>query len=304
MANRAVPTVVFATLLAVASPSVAQIALPIHIFPVMAKLSGQAGTDWVSSASISNISDFEVTATALFFEEDQNNIPLLGPSHDFTLAPGTTTTVDDLLGSWFPSQGNTKGFLVVFGESDGGDDDPFMLTAAGRIFNNANPLATYGQTIPSSVLGLVVAPGVAGLPGARNDDAVRSNVGVVNLSILPIAVIITTYGSDGSVVASVQKNVKTFSLGQWSMSQLGVPSLSSPGRVEVQIDPDTITWDPCIGEDPDIDDLQGIFLAYISRVDQVTGDAEFVLAQNDWSSYLTLCGEQPTAIPVERLFSR
>lgn len=132
---------------------------------------------------------------------------------------------------------------------------------------------------------------------------VRSNVGVVNLSIFPMDVIITTFGADGTALASVNRRVKSFSLSQWSLSQLGVGTLSTPGRVEVQVDPDSITWDPCFGEEPDLNDLQGIFMTYLSRVDQVTGDAEFVLGSSDWYEYIALCEEMPSIIPAHLLFS-
>ena len=289
--------------IAFALPCAAQIALPIQVLPVMAKVSGAAGTDWMSSLSISNIGQERADVTALFFRENQNNIPLLGPSHDFSIGPGETLTADDVLGEWFPSEGNTKGFLVVFGEAEGSDEDPFMLTVAGRVFNNADPNATYGQTVPSGVLGLMVVPGASNLPGVRSDDIVRSNVGVVNFSLFPLDVIITTFGADGTVLASVNRQVRSFSLSQWSLSQLGVGTLSTPGRVQVQVDPDSITWDPCFGEEPDIDDLQGIFMTYLSRVDQVTGDAEFVLGQSDWYDYLALCEETPSVIPAHLLLS-
>ncbi len=297
---------IFIVLVAVglALPCAAQIALPIQLFPVTAKLAGAAGTDWMSSLSVSNLGDLPVDATALFFRENQNNIPLFGPSHEFTLEPGTTLTVQDVLGTWFPAQGDTKGFLVVFGETGAEEEDPFMLAATQRVFNNANPAATYGQAIPSSVLGLLVAPGTANLAGARSDDFVRTNVGVVNLSLTPLDVIVSTYGPDGDLLATASRRVRSFSLGQWSLTQLGVDALTAPGRVVVEVDPDSIIWDPCIGEDPDLEDLQGIFMAYMSRVDQVTGDAEFILAQSDWAGYLDLCGEQPSAVPVERLFGR
>jgi hypothetical protein len=272
--------------LALASPAAAQIALPIHILPVMAKLSGAAGTDWMSSLALSNIGATPATVTALFFRENQNNIPLLGPSHQLLIGPGETASVDDVLGEWFPSQGSTKGFLVLYGEAEGSDVDPFLLTVAGRVFNNADPAATYGQTVPSGVLGVTVAPAVSNLPGARSDDAVRSNVGVVNLSLFPLDVIVSTYAADGTEVASVQRQVRSFSLSQWSLAQLGVAELSTPGRVAVRADPNSITWDPCLGAEPTLDNLQGIFITYLSRVDQVTGDAELVLGQSDLFDYI------------------
>jgi hypothetical protein len=284
-----------------ASSAAAQIALPVHLFPVTAKLAGAAGTDWMSSLSVSNVGALPAEITVLFFRENQTNIPLLGPSHELTLLPGATVTEADVLGSWFPSQGNTKGFLVLLDEAGIEGEDPFTLVASQRIFNNANPAATYGQTVPSSVLGLLVAPATSTLPGARTDDAVRSNVGVLNFSLFPLDVLITTFDAEGAVVASVSRRVPGFSLGQWSMTQLGVAALTTPGRVEVVVDPDSITWDPCLGDDLDLEDLRGVFMAYLSRVDQATGDAEFILGQNDWGDYLTLCGEPMPQVEIAGL---
>jgi hypothetical protein len=290
-----------AVMIGVTSPIAAQIALPVHIFPVTAKLAGAAGTDWMSSLSISNVGELPAEVSALFFRENQTNIPLLGPSHELTVAPGGTVTVEDVLGSWFPSQGNTKGFLVLLDEAGVEDEDPFTLVATQRIFNNANPAATYGQTVPSSVLGLLVAPATSTLPGARSDDAVRCNVGVLNFSLFPLDVLITTFDTDGAVVSSVGRRVAGFSLGQWSLTQLGVTTLTTPGRVEVVVDPDSITWDPCLGEDIGLEDLRGVLMTYLSRVDQATGDAEFILGQNDWGDYLTLCGEPMPQVEIAGL---
>jgi len=301
MSRHVVPTVLVS--IALASPCAAQIALPAHILPVMAKTSGVAGTDWVSSLSISNIGTETVDITALFFRENQDNFPLFVPNQELTVAPGATHTVSDVIGSWFPTEGDTKGFVVLYGEADGTTEDPFVLTVAGRIFNRADPDATYGQTVPAGELGLMVAPGISNLTGARWDDAVRSNVGVVNLSILPIDVIVTTYSADGTVLAAVNKRVRAFSLAQWSLPQLGVDTLVEPGRIAIEVDPTTITWDPCLSEELELDDLQGIFMSYLSRVDQATGDAEFVLGQSDWYEYLALCGDILPVIPTQLLVS-
>jgi hypothetical protein len=36
-------------------------------------------------------------------------------------------------------------------------------------------------------------------------------------------------------------------------------------------------------------------------VDQATGDAEFILGQNDWGDYLTLCGEPMPQVEISGL---
>lgn len=132
------------------------------------------------------------------------------------------------------------------------------------------------------------------LTGARHDNGVRSNVGVVNLSLQPLQIIITTYNAAGTQVAQVTKQVESFSLRQWALSSLGVTTLAPGGRVEVQIDPATITWDCCSQSPADFLNTQfGLFMAYISRVDQVTGDAEFALGLTDWQEFVLECGEEP-----------
>ena len=281
-----------------ASPCAAQIALPVHVLPVMAKLAGAAGTDWMSSLSVSNIGESPADVTAMFFRENQNNLILLLPTHQLVIGPGETVTTPDVLGEWFPDQGNTKGFVVLFGEAQGGDEDPFLLTVAGRVFNNADPGATYGQSVPSGLLGVAKAPAVSNLPGVRADGTVRSNVGVVNLSLLPLEVVISVHGADGTVLALTRREVGSFSLGQWSLDQLGVTELVVPGRVQVWVDPQSVGWDPCLGEELGIEDLAGVFMTYLSRVDRVTGDAEFVLGQSDWADYLDLCGSPLPDIPA------
>jgi hypothetical protein len=287
--------------LALPVSSQAQIAAPLHILPVIAKVSGVADTDWMTSLSVSNAGPFDADVTAMFFRENQNNLPLLGPTETFALESGQTLTVDDVLGTWFPTQGDTKGFLVLLATATDGGEEAVMLTSAGRIFNNADPSATYGQTVPSTLLGLAVAPARSIMPGARWDDAVRTNVGVINLTLLPLDVLMTTYDANGAVIASASKRIRAFSLGQWSLAQLGADELSTPGRVEVSVDPDTISWDPCIDVlEPDLDDLRGLFTAYMSRVDQVTGDAELIQGQTEWTEYTELCGE-PVPTVAHRL---
>ena len=149
----------------------------------------------------------------------------------------------------------------------------------------------------------MTAPGRHVLTGVRSDAAVRSNVGVVNISATSTNFIITTFDADGVELASVSKRVRSFSMSQWNLEQLGVATLSTPGRVEIVIDPDTVDWDPC---DLDINNLDldtVLFLSYASRIDQATSDAEFQPGQSDWSAYQDLCGTSPGLTGVGPRFS-
>jgi hypothetical protein len=269
----------------------AQIVSPFHLVPVVAKVSGAAGTDWMTSLWVSNTSDVTVNVEATFYRENQNNTPFAGPTRNFSLSAGQTLTVPDVLGNWFPGQGNTKGFLMLLAEPASGDGDA-LLAVNARVFNNANPGATYGQTVSSGLFSMIFGRGVAVLPGAQWDGGKRSNVGVVNLGGQPLDLIITVYSASGAPLATARRTVETFSLRQWSLQQLGVSNLGTPGRVEVMVDPDTITWDPCnlmFGGPGGF----GSLITYMSRVDGVTGDAEFGLGQNDWTMFEVDCGYDP-----------
>lgn len=298
MAPRACATVVLVLL---SLPVAAQLAVPAHLVPVIAKNGGVGGADWMTSISISNVSDNTIDVTAAFLRENTPHIIPFVPLEAFALNAGQTMTVDDVLGTWFPGQGNSKGTLILLAElRDGGEEDYAQLTAATRVFNNADPAATFGQAVASNLLGVMVAPGRLVMPGARFDAAVRSNVGVVNLSVTETVFVITTFAADGVEIASVRRPVPAFSMSQWSLEQLGASNLTTPGRVEVVIDAATVTWDPC-EQDLGNPDIEGAaFFAYMSRIDQGTSDAEFHPGQSDWKAYTDLCGE-PVGMSAESL---
>ncbi len=284
-------TVVLVVLIGFASTGGAQIASPLHVIPVVAKTAGSAGTDWRSDLAISNVSPFAVTVLATFYREATANTFGLGPMEVVTAQAGETLMVSDVLGTWFPEQGNTKGAIVLMASPAGqGDPSDTVLAVSSRTYNNANPSATYGQTVTSSFMGAVVGRMVSVLPGMRHDARVRTNIGVFTISTDTVPVQISTYDTSGALVAQVVKNVESSSLRQWSLGDLGVSSLAG-GRVEVVLDPAAIT-DPCAP--PSIGTV-GLIIAYASKVDQTTGDAEFVLGQIDWTDYLDECGGVPPA---------
>jgi hypothetical protein len=278
----------------VSGAAFAQIVSPVHLLPVVAKVAGSEGTNWMTSVTISNSGDQAADVNAMFFPENETGSLFPGIMHQFRIAAGRTMEVQDVLGSWFPAEGNTKGTMLMLAEAVGGsEDDNAKLAVTARVFNNADPNFTYGQTVPSSFLSLIVGRGASVLPGARWDSVNRSNVGVLNLSLQPLKVIITTYTASGAVAAEVKKTIKAFSMNQWGLNQLGVNSMTASGRVEVRIDPSSISWDPCTQNVEDIGGLFGMFVAYMSRVDNASGDAVFLLGQPDWEGYVDECGEEP-----------
>jgi len=210
-------------------------------------------------------------------------------STSVNVAAGETKTVEDILGTYFPAEGNTKGMLLVMAD-DNGAESP-MLAVTTRTYNAANPDATYGQTVPSNFIGVLFGLGRSVMPGASWDSRFRTNVGVCNIGPVPVAVVIDIYRPNGTLANSVTRTVESFSLRQWRLADLGVSNLSG-GRVEVRLDDSTQGWNPC---DPgSVPFLSSLLMTYFSKVDNATGDAEFGYGQAVWDDYADTCGTDPT----------
>lgn len=278
----------------------------VHLLPVVAKNKGQAGTDWVSDVAVSNLSGSRVALQFLFFKENTDNVFLSAPEAWGNLAEGGSNLIPDVLGSLFPQVGNsTKGALAIIASDPSGTDPEPHLAVSSRTYNNADPNRTYGQTVPSvssPAAFMVWGAGKAVLPGIRQDSRFRTNIGVVNLSSLMspspprLKVKLRFVGPTGAPIREVGKEVEALSLRQLSLTELGVTSLLV-GRVEITVDPTDPLYQPCqIRRDPQ--EPGALFVAYYSKVDNATGDAEFSLAQVDWSEY-QVCPEPPGGNPCK-----
>lgn len=295
--------VMFTAVLATA-PAAAQMAMPVHLVPVVVKASGYEGTDWRSDLSISNLSDASVTVGLAYFPEMHDNTWLgTFPVH-VPIDAGVTYTAKDVIGSLFPDYGSkTKGALLVMVEdAEGGTESP-RLAVTSRAYNAADPHRVYGQTVPSTQLGIVSGEGVSVMTGIKQGDGYRTNIGVVNLSLTMfptphfqrLKARIKIYDEAGTLVYDEVKEVEGLSLRQWNLEKdFGIANLSA-GRVEVSVDPSTEGYDPCgVSYGFFGTAMAPALLAYYSKVDNVTGDAEFGIGQVDWAQHGVDCGETPT----------
>ncbi len=297
-------------LLTVGLDIVAQVPSPIHVIPVIGKLKGNSGTDWVSDVMLSNLSTFNGTVGVRYFAANTANTFDGSFPKAFALGGGKSLLVKDAVATWFPSAGtSTLGFLVIADLTPANCSTPneMVLAATSRTYNNADPKKTYGQSIPSSWVAVNFTRAKTILTGLRQESGTpgyRSNIGVVNLSTLRITVVIKVYRADASLAANVQKTVEALSLTQWGLGDLGVASLPATGAyATVELAPGSITVDPC---DDNVQfaclsrcgsncggkytfSKSGTFIAYVSKVDNGSGDAEFIPGQVDWSSYNDEC---------------
>lgn len=269
-----------------AAPASAQFAGNSHLIPVIARLQGAEGTFWKSDLSITNASPFPVTLGAAFFrEKTPNDFPVFSFPVTVTIAAEKTLTVEDVLGTWFPAEGDTKGMLFLVADSEEAD-----LAVSSRTYNAADPRGTYGQAVQPSLFPAVYGAGKAIAPGVRNDADYRTSLGILNLGPSTAIARIRVYDADGNEVVDTTRTIQRFSMDQWNVTQLGVPTLDRPGQVEVSVDPSSGGYSVCdTGQFMESTAL----LAYTSTVDNRTGDAVFSLAQASWADYYEQCGETP-----------
>lgn len=307
---RRIPLVLLlASILVLAGTGVgrAQIAGPAQLLPVVVKAKGRAGTLWRSDVAITNLTDTTETVTAAYLPEKQANLPPLSHTHSITLGPNQSVLVEDIIGNWFPEFGdNTKGALLVYtGEpslgqvtahiqavlrADGEGEASPALAVTSRAYNAADPNATYGQTVPPNLFSYFFGIASAKLTGVRQDSRFRTNIGVINLSPLSAPVQISVYDDAGQEVAQKTETIEAFSLRQWNLKdEFGVDGLQN-GLADLRVEPSTANLDPC-GDTAG--SLSPLLMAYYSKNDNATGDAEFAIAQADWRDYAAQCSESP-----------
>ena len=233
------------------------------VLPVAARNPGENGTFWKTALELYNTSA-ETAEVTLFFDRsgEDNSIPAASARID--LPAGATQVIDDLL-------------LDAFGlEQDSGAVDIVSskpLLAHARIFNTGDPRGTFGQLVPAVpatwAVGWADTPGIdpsvaeLSLFEVREDAAYRSNLGVVNVAGAPLEVTLTAFGPEGPVGEAMTVSLQPYSHVQIGhvLDRLGVPAGERNLRLVAAPAPGTA----------------GRFLAYLSRVDQGTGDAVFLM---------------------------
>jgi hypothetical protein len=257
----------------------------VQFFPGVARLAGEPPSQWVSDVAVANLNEFDITVGLLFLRErrahgvDDITIP---PAYRFQLGPRETRVFEDVLRTVFGIDSDTKGGLLVtssdelMGTSNGEDT---RILATMRTYDVSSPVGTYGQTIPATNFVVNSSGWASFVTGARNDARFRSNLGLVNLSLEQVTIGFQIRRSDGTVVAGGTRSLESLSLNQWTFARLGVGTVEGPLTVDLWLD----SYD---GRDPCLDMFDGgtAFMAYVSKVDSSTQDAEFMYAAPTWLS--------------------
>jgi len=219
--------------------------------PAVANLPGQAGTFWQSDVIIHNPGEAQISVRLLLFPEIRDGGPVFDPmtSDSMTIPALGQLKVSNVVQSVFGLI-DAKGALSVISE----DGSPIVL--GSRTYTFGDDGGTYGQEI----FGILVSDR-AWAAGAQNDSLYRTNVGVY----LPVAPAqgstvdfeVTIRDPEGNEVSRGTMPFATAGMQQRSLSSLGADQLLD-GSVQLVCSDPSFFW-----------------YWYISRVDQISGDAVY-----------------------------
>jgi hypothetical protein len=230
----------------------AQFVAPGGTLPVVASLPGLNNTDWRTDLSIVNLGTTETSVVMLLQPEIRDGVPVFEPvaSDPMVIEAGAQRTIRNVLGTVFGLGNDKKGALSIFST----DFSPLVIGA--RIYTLGDDGGSYGQNVE----GVLVAK-EAWAPGVTHDDFYRTNLGIfLPVDPLPgqtVRYTVTVRDGAGDQVGTGTVAFTEAGLQQRSLSTFGVGQLLE-GYVEVSCQDQSLTW-----------------YGYISRVDQVSGDAVF-----------------------------
>jgi len=156
---------------------------------------------------------------------------------------GKTVALDDLLGTWFSSGAFTgqigtlelRPLTQLSGATVAGNPLANLATfASSRTFNTTSN-GTFGQYIPAIPFGNFIgnANAVLSLQQIAQSQAFRTNIGLVEGSGNPAAVLISVFGGDGKKISEFPMTLTAGQHTQFNLAQQGVNV--SDGRVEVKV---------------------------------------------------------------------
>jgi len=227
---------------------------PTLLIPVVASAPGLGGTLWRSDLVLANVGLEDLEVVLDFFDSKGSSTPIR-----FTAGPigaGESIRIDDIVSSRF-GEANAIGYLLAAPSGPG-------LVLTSRTYND-DPAGTYGQNVPAVLLSdLFSINRLARLPGIRRDAAFRTNLGLVNRGAGGVTLTVRLLDASGATLAT-----KGYSLPAQGFAQI----------TDVVRNMGVVAEERLLRADVSIDDPSAAFDAYISIVDNVTGDAVFEAAQ-------------------------
>jgi len=234
-----------------AAPGWAQFVAPGGTIPVVANLPGMEGTFWRSDLSVLNVGSSDTTISMQLYPEIVNGQPVFQAmaADPISLPAGQQLVLTNIVQSKFGLL-NVKGALRVFST----DGTPLVLASRTYTFGKEG---SYGQDVSS-----VLVAGSAWAAGLEHDSLYRTNIGIFWPWDETVQFTVQVFANDNSQAGSGQVSFSQAGLQQKSFSAFGVSNLTG-GYVVITCS-----------------DSQAVWYAYVTTVDQSSGDAVYRPAQS------------------------
>jgi len=238
-------------------PTVTAAAQTLYI-PASANAAGANNTNWRTDLQVKARGDDGASFTVELLESRAANTDPM--TLDFGIAAGESLRLENLIGAGFGFTG-TAALRLIPTEGE--------IIVSSRTFND-DPGGTYGQTVPAVEEGSAIGFGETAtlVQLSRSPDPTagfRTNIGFVNLADHSSEVVVDLYDAAGGAIGAVTKNLKANEHRQLN------DVFSTVGAADVPDGYATVRTT----------DADGALIAYASVVDNGSGDAVFILAQNE-----------------------
>lgn len=217
----------------------------------LAKLQGEAGTNWLSDVTILNPGTTDQSVNCALWERDADNSA--AAQRTFEVKAGNLVNLNDVMANLFGHQEGAAALVLT---------DTTGLVADCRTYNQV-ATGTFGQFIPSMALGQAVfSDRVGHLVMIAETAQARTNLGLVNIQNSPADIELRLFDASGTQIGQT----KTINLPAFGVKQINrvvrqfTSQNTATASLELRMAPSTAL---------------GWVHAYASVVDQNTGDPIF-----------------------------
>jgi hypothetical protein len=229
------------------------------VVPLLASVSTPGEAQWRSDVTISNLSAAPLPLVAQFLPGSRDNSA--APAVEFTLPPGATHLVTDVVGSTGLARWGALGALLVYADESACAGAPCSFTVFSRTYNAAAPRT--GPRIGEGLPALAARRGLYG--GGRamfdhvsNDGAYRSFVTIATWIPTPVHALVTLRNRDKQVVGTSELDLPAF-----GQKLVRFPGTATDGQLSVQL-----------AKPP----AQALFYPVVTMVETATGEPTHLLA--------------------------